>query len=79
MLQRQWTMLTSAGKSLKPKVTFFSSAALSAWLKTTVSGLTWMPLGSRPVPLDWMNVMRCFIVVMLCCVPAGNQENSFQK
>ena len=60
-------MLTSAGKSLKPKVTFFSSAVLWAWLKTTVSGLTWMPPGSMPVPSDWMNVMRCFIVVLCSC------------
>lgn len=57
-------MLTSAGKSLKPKVTRFSSAALRAWLKTTVSGLTWMLLGSIPVPSGWMNVMRCFMLVL---------------
>lgn len=68
-LLAEWIMIfiiympTSAGKSSRPNVKRFSSAALRALLKTTVSGLTWMPLGSMPVPSGCMNVMRCFIVL----------------
>ena len=64
----RYDMHTSAGKSSKPNVKRFSSAALRALLKTRVSGLTWMPLGSMPVPSGCMNVMRCFIVLWSCVI-----------
>jgi hypothetical protein len=61
-----WNISTSAGKSSKPNVKRFSSAAVRALLKTTVSGLTWMPLGSMPVPSGLIKVTRCFIVLLIC-------------
>lgn len=71
---------TSAGKSPKPAVNLFSRAEVWALLNTSVSGLTWIVLGSIATPSGWMNVVRCFIVlctgleesnVMVCVLSAA--------